>query len=100
MKLQPAIKGFFTTAWFYSPDLFEVSRHLSWLNKVFSENGGLVVKLGLAPLDSGVFARSPERRKAYEEGRFKPTLGLVLWPRTQMIRWADEHPELEDSSHD
>jgi hypothetical protein len=99
MKLQPRIKGFYASSWLYSPDTAEISPHLRWLSQIFLDNGGLVVNLGPAPLDCGVFERSPERRKAYQEGRFKPTLGLVLWPRREMIRWADEHPELEDSGH-
>jgi hypothetical protein len=97
MRLEPAIKGFYATSWFYSADTFKVSPHLSWLTKPFSENGGAIVKVGPAPLDSGVFAKSPERKKAYEEGTYKPTLGLAVWPRKAMIRWAEEHPEFEVS---
>ena len=95
MKLQRRVKGFFTTAWFYSPDTLEISPHLAWMNKVFIDNGGMIFRLGPAPLDSGVFERSPERKKAYQEGRFTPTMGLVLWPRREMIKWAEQHPELE-----
>ena len=89
MALQPEIKGLITASWFHSPDTFRVSPHLSWLNDVFLQNGGIVATIGDAELDCGVFARSPERRRAYQEGRFKPTIGLIVWPREEMIRWAD-----------
>jgi hypothetical protein len=42
-----------------------------------------------------VLHRSPERKRAYEEGRLKPTLGLVIWPRDEMLAWASSRPDLE-----
>jgi hypothetical protein len=95
MKLQPAIKGLCTKAWFYSPDTYKISPHLSWTTRVFLENGGLVSTAGPAGAESGVFERSPERRKAFEAGTFQPTVGLVVWPRKEMIGWADQHPEFD-----
>jgi hypothetical protein len=94
MELQPDIKGMITSAWFHSPDTFGITPHLAWLNRVFLENGALVSTMGSASADCGVFHRSPERQRAYEEGRFKPTLGLIIWPRPEMAAWAARHPEL------
>jgi hypothetical protein len=94
--LQPAIKGLVASSWLHSPDTMAVSPHLTTLNRVFLENGALVTTMGAADPDSGVFARSPERRRLFDEGRFKPTTGLVVWPRVQMLRWATAHPELAD----
>jgi len=95
MELQPAVRGFITCAWFHSPDTYTVSPHLAWLNQVFLENGALVATVGPDDPASGVLDRSPERRQAYENGTFKPTLGLIVWPREEMIAWAARHPELE-----
>jgi hypothetical protein len=94
MQLQPEIKGMIASSWFHSPDTFQITPHLSWLNRVFLENGGLVSTMGPASADCGVFHRSPDRQQAYDEGRFKPTLGLIIWPRTEMLAWAARHPEL------
>jgi hypothetical protein len=73
------------------------------MNRVFLENGGLVVVMGLADADCGVLSRSPERKKLYDAGLFKPTTGLVIWPRRAMLDWAARHPELagreDDSAH-
>ena len=88
MERQPGIKGLITASWLHSPDTFAVSPHLAWLNKVFLENGGHVLPLGPADVDSGVLHRSPERQQAYDAGTFKPTEGLVIWPRAAMLRWA------------
>jgi hypothetical protein len=50
--------------------------------------------MGPAEPDCGVFERSPERKKLYDEGLFQPMTGVMLWPRREMIAWADRHPEL------
>ena len=69
MARQPEIRGLITASWLHSPDTLAVSPHLAWLNTVFLENGGHVLPLGPADLDSGVLHRSPERQQAYEAGR-------------------------------
>jgi hypothetical protein len=88
LELQPAVHGMILAAWFHSPATFTVSPHLAWLNEVFLRHGGIVATIGPAPLDGGVFTRSPERQRAFEEGRFAPTIGLIVWPREEMIAWA------------
>lgn len=93
LEIQPDIKGFLTSSWFYAEETFRVSPHLNWLTKVFRENGGMVVDMGPAPPDSGVFTRSPERKSLYESGEFRPTNALVLWGRNEMIKWSSSHPE-------
>ena len=94
MELQPDVKGLLASTWLHSPATFEVSPHLAWLNKVFAEHGAVIATMGPAPLDSGVLAQSVERQRAFSEGRFKPTLGLIVWPRRDMLAWAAAHPEL------
>jgi len=94
MALQPAARGLITSSWFHSPDTFRVSPHLGWLNDVFLQNGAIVATIGAAPADCGVLARSAEREQAYRNGTFKPTLGLIIWPREEMLAWARAHPEL------
>ena len=96
MEQQPAIRGFVTASWFHSPDTFVVSPHLRWMNDVFLNNGGIVVPLGPVDVGCGVLHRSPERQKAYDEGRFTPTEALVIWPREAMLAWARAHTELSD----
>lgn len=94
MALQPEVKGLVASSWLNSPDTFAVSPHLGWMNRTFLANGALVVTMGPADPDSGVLARSPERRQAYDAGTFRPTTGLVIWPRAAMLAWAAAHPEL------
>ncbi|MGH9349370.1 MAG: hypothetical protein ACRD26_19140, partial [Vicinamibacterales bacterium] len=96
LALQPHVKGLVASSWLHSPDTMRVSPHLTSLNRVFLEHGALVTTMGPAAPDCGVFDRSPERRRLYENGAFRPTTGLVIWPRDAMLRWADTHPEYGD----
>jgi hypothetical protein len=96
LERQPGVRGFVASSWLRSPDTGKVSPHLAWLNRVFIENGGFVAVMGPADPESGVLLRSATRRRLYESGEFRPTTGLVMWPRQAMIRWASQHPELDD----
>jgi hypothetical protein len=95
LELQPDVHGVMTASWLFSPDTFAISPHLAWLNRTFQENGALLATIGADDPSSGVLHRSPERRRAYEAGTWKPTIGLVIWPRGEMLAWARRHPELE-----
>jgi hypothetical protein len=94
MELQPEVNGLIASSWLHSPDTFRVTPHLAWLNRVFLENGAVVSTMGPASPDCGVLHRSPERKKAFDEGSFAPTVGLIIWPRRDMLAWAARHPEL------
>lgn len=41
-----------------------------------------------------MFARNETRKRLYEEGMFTPTMGVVLWPRADVLRKWRAHPEL------
>ena len=96
MKLQPQIRGLIASSWLHSPDTMRVSPHLAAFSRALLDNGALVIRHHAADPNCGVFYRSPERKKLYEEGQFVPTHGLVIWPRKEMLAWADAHPELAD----
>jgi hypothetical protein len=94
LALQTAVKGLIASSWLHSPETIAVSPHLLSFSRVLIENGAVLTTIGPADPDCGVFYRSPERKQAYDEGRFRPTTGLVLWARTDMLAWAAAHPEL------
>ncbi len=93
LPLQPRVKGMVASSWLRSADTFKISPELAWMNRTILENGGFAVIMGPADPDSGVLTRSAARQRAYEAGVFKPTNGLVIWPRDAMIAWARAHPE-------
>ena len=84
-----------STAWFYSESTPEVTPHLAWLRTLPQSGGALIVDLGPAPEDAGFLIGSVERRKAYEEGKYHPRIGCVLWARKDFIAWANQHPEYD-----
>jgi hypothetical protein len=88
LELQPEILGFVGEAWFYSPDTPRVSPHLAWAGRHFETWGGTVVVSGPADESSGVFVGGRARRELADAGKFQPTSGLVVWPRSAMQRWA------------
>jgi hypothetical protein len=98
MKLQPQVVGLVASSWLHSPDTMRVSPHLAAFSGALLEGGALLIRHHRADLDCGVFHRSPERKKLYEDGSFIPTHGMVIWPRREMLAWADAHPELADPS--
>jgi hypothetical protein len=98
MRFQPAIRGFAACSWFRSPGVHRVSPNLAWLSRVFLENGGYVVEAGPDSPDGGVLHRSRTRRALYDAGKFRPTKGLVMWPRDAMIAWAAAHPEFGETA--
>jgi hypothetical protein len=91
MDRQPAIRGFVAQSWFHAPDVHKASPHLAWVNRVFHEWGGVVVDAGPAGPDSGVFQGGEARRRLVEAGQYAPRLGLVVWPRRAMLRWASHY---------
>lgn len=95
-QLWPGIRGLVASSWLHSPDTFRVSPHLSFINKAFAESGALVTVMGKADESAGYLAGSAQRRELYNAGKFKPTLGLVLWSRQQMKEWVRAHPELSE----
>ncbi len=95
LELQPGIKGIMTASWLYCESTGVVTPHLAWMRRLFVDAGATIVDLGDAPADSGFLIGSAERRKLYEEGRYRPKLSCVLWPRERVLRWAGEHPEFD-----
>jgi hypothetical protein len=93
LELQPDVKGIMTASWLYSESTAAVTPHLSWLRRLFLDAGAALVDLGDAPAGSGFLIGSAERRKLYEEGRYRPKMTCVLWPRARVLKWAADHPE-------
>jgi hypothetical protein len=93
MTLQPEVRGLLLEAWFHSPETIRVSPHLAWTNRTPLAHGATLTDLGPAPPQSGFLTGSPDRQRLYEAGDYRPTIGLVIWPRPALLAWAAAHPE-------
>jgi hypothetical protein len=85
LERRPELRGFAAASWLRSPDTHRVSPHLAVVNRPILAHGGFVTTVGAASPDCGIFERSRARRRLYEYGSFAPTIGLVLWPRADML---------------
>lgn len=98
MALQPAIKGLIAASWYHSTETIRVSAHLAWTNRTPLAHGAVVTDIGPASPDDGFLVGSAERRRLFEAGVYRPTVGLLIWPRRDLLAWADAHPEYGDEA--
>ncbi len=98
MRAEPDIKGLVTVSWYHDPDLPRVSPHLSWMNAIIQEGGGVVYRGGVAHESSGTFENSTARQAAAGRGDYEPREGIVLWPRNAMLAWVDRHEDIDDDA--
>ncbi|HUI80271.1 MAG TPA: hypothetical protein VLY24_20240 [Bryobacteraceae bacterium] len=87
IELQPEVRGFMACSWLYCSQTAEVTPHLAWLRKFFLDRGAFIGTLGPAPPDSG-FLSGELRRTLYNDGRYRPLMTYVLWPRRSILDWA------------
>lgn len=97
MELHPEVKGLMADSWFYSAEVGEVFPHLAWLRAFFVEQGAYVVDMEAAHPDSGFMEGSAKRRQLYQQRKFRPRRTLVLWPRQQVLAWANARPDLAEA---
>jgi hypothetical protein len=93
MALQPDVKGLLMASWFLSPETIRVSPHLSWTTRTPVENGALLTEIGPAAAGDGFLVGSRDRQRLFDAGEYRPTTGLILWPRRALLAWARAHPE-------
>lgn len=99
LELQTGVLGLAAFGWLFSPATGKVSPQLAWMREFPLKHGAVgVSSVGPAPDDTGFLIGSEERRRQYEQGQYKPTLGYILWPRRAMIEWAKRHGDPFDGS--
>jgi hypothetical protein len=94
LKLNPRIKGMYAVSWFYDPKLEKISPNLLYLRKEPEQNGARFFQIGTSATDiKFATAKSATRRKLYNEGKYLPTSYLLIWPRKELLSWADKRTE-------
>ena len=90
LRARTELKGVFGTAWFYDPAMAWVSPHLVYLREEREAAGAMTFCYG--PGESALrnaLARSETRRKLHAKGQYEPMHHYIVWPRADLIRWAD-----------
>ena len=92
LKLNEYVKGLIGGSWFYDPQLERVSPRLTYLRKLPLDNGGQVFFDGsnMQALENALH-KSPTRRKLYESGQYHPANYLMVWPRRELMAWAESY---------
>lgn len=92
LELNPEFRGYFSSSWWYDPQLETAAPHLAYLRKGMVEKGALLFRheASMEALQMAT-ARSPERQRLYAEGKYRPTSYAILWPRDRLIAWSRSH---------
>jgi len=91
LKLQKDIKGFVITSWYYDPQVMKISPRLAYLHDRPRERGAFFLRHGASQRDiENAIKKSTTRRRLHEEGKYKPTCYSMVWPREELIAWADQ----------
>lgn len=96
LRRNRAIRGLFGTAWFRDPALARISPRLVYLRTMITDNGGRLLPLGPCGANGirDATAKSATRRELYEKGEYTPMEHLAVWPRKELLAWADAAPDL------
>jgi hypothetical protein len=72
------------------PNLKEISPGLRFLWEVPQQNGAeLFCTGGSDQIIKKAIAMSPLRKRLYEEGEYKPMTYAYVWPRKEVLQWAE-----------
>jgi hypothetical protein len=90
LRAHPEVLGMSGRAWWYDPQLEFVSPRLIYLRLRLIERGALMLRSGTSDDDiRNATAKSANRRRLYEAGKYTPVAYTFLWQRAHLIAWAD-----------
>jgi hypothetical protein len=88
LVLHPEVHGVVGTAWFFDPQLDEVSPRLAYLRNPLAR-GAFLVAGRTSQFDIvSATTNSEARKQLYEQGRYVPVPHTLVWPRQALLAWA------------
>lgn len=94
LKLNSNVKGMCAVSWYYDLSLANISPHLLYLREGAEENGARFFRIGTTATDiKSATAKSATRRRLYHEGKYLPTSYLLIWPKREILLWADRRSD-------
>ena len=92
LERQQDIRGMVGTSWFYDPQLLEISPCLAYLQQRPLERGAFLLRHGTGLFDiEHATMTSKTRHRLYQEGKYTPIVYSLLWPRQDLISWAEQN---------
>lgn len=95
LKINTDIKGVFGISWFYDPQLTGISPRLTYLQSTPLLGGAKSFYLGNDNTGNAI-STSKSRIKLYKDGKYIPKSYLLIWPRKELIAWADEQNQAKN----
>jgi len=90
MLAHPDSRGLLSKSWWHDPRVAEISPELTFLTDTPLENGARRFR-GLSDANTIADATrfAPARKEAFEEGGYVPRNYLIVWPRRELLAWAE-----------
>lgn len=91
LERTPASLGLIGGSWWYDPAVPSLSPQLGFLQETPFAYGANAFRYEEdEAAKAAALLRSPERQQAYDQGDYRPTTYILVWPREGMLRWARE----------
>ncbi len=92
MERKKEIRGYVGTSWYFDPQLLKISPRLAYLQERPRTGGAFFLRHGSEQSDIAMAIKTSEtRRRLYEQGKYIPICYSMLWPRKELITWAEQH---------
>ena len=99
-RTRPELAGMIGSSWFYDPPLTEISPRLAHLRLNPLKGGAFMVHQGPGEIHTERAGTASASRKALiDSGEYTARSWLMVWPRKELIAWADRRKMEEAASH-
>ena len=87
------LRGWIGVNWYFDPVVARISPRLAYVRDIPMRAGAFGCRFANGPSTvTDALTRSPTRRALYGAGQYRPQNYLIVWPRTALLRWADQQP--------
>jgi hypothetical protein len=87
LPIHTDIKGVFVGGWLYDPALPTVSPRMAYIRRI-AKDAGAEIFYSDVDKSGDALAKSPTRRKLFDEGKYVPKAYYMIWPRARLIECA------------
>ncbi len=93
LRRNPQVKGTVGMSWMTDPALEQISPELAYQRTLITENGGRAFLVAPCTADeiNDATRFSLKRRQLYEAGKYIPKDYVIVWPRKELIAWAERN---------
>jgi hypothetical protein len=98
LKIKKNIKGVCGTSWFFDPVIKDISPELAYLRDIALKSGARIFRTATSEgtVRDALFM-APARIKLHTEGKYKPKAFIMVFPRKQLLKWAENSEAREEN---